>query len=735
MKRIVFLLTAVAVAAVSCVKDDNAVTGGMDGKFTVYAAVEATRVSVGESGSGADGAGRKLSWDAGDRIMLFDNENYAELQIKDVASGAFDGSDASLANETEYYVIHAPEAATFLSGTGMTVSAPTDYTVNPANEEHLKKNIVLAGRNMVSFIDGVAQSGVTLGMRTAYLEIPLQLPADMADMDVTMLGIESSRKGYFVNCLKLDGMGGESYECLAGNRMTVRFSPALSLSSSAPSVVKLVVWMMPGVEVAAGDLFTFTLSDASNRTTVFTKPLVKLEAGKYYKVDNFSIEGETVTDFTPTAVERANSYMIHPTDGVQEVHIPVDKVNAYWGRTVKGYGNTPANTISEGNVTAWTAEVVWADFDWKAAGCTVETSNGPVGGTEDHIVVKFMPSVKTGNMVVGVRPQTATADCPEGCYLWSWHLWITDYNPDAAVPENGRTDMWEGLTRPMMDRNLGFLHNGSGRLSNDMKGILYYQWGRKDPFPANIKLWGSDGAVLAEPTDDKTPDFISRTAVFGSAVECRQGVFNPLTFYAANSDWNADGGTVTCIWSDRASAKPTASVGSEDDAKTMYDPCPPGWKLPHGAVLQTLGTSSSGAAGEADHKRGNDRGFDITAKSFFAIYSTYKTGVWYNPAGERSMIEADATPYDRFPVYIPAVGFRRGTKAEEKGGLDQYQYSALLFKNGANSTGYAYLWSSTPASGANAPALCVGQGLGTNANTYTPSMKSIGLPVRCVKAK
>ena len=62
-----------------------------------------------------------------------------------------------------------------------------------------------------------------------------------------------------------------------------------------------------------------------------------------------------------------------------------------------------------------------------------------------------------------------------GKILWSWHIWATDFDPNAKTlkytNDNGST--WE-----FMDRNLGAANAESG--SFGAFGLLY-QWGRKDP--------------------------------------------------------------------------------------------------------------------------------------------------------------------------------------------------------------------------------------------------------------
>ncbi|MEY8612443.1 DUF4906 domain-containing protein [Parabacteroides segnis] len=84
----------------------------------------------------------------------------------------------------------------------------------------------------------------------------------------------------------------------------------------------------------------------------------------------------------------------------------------------------------------------------------------------------------------------------EGNILWSWHIWVTDYSPDARgnedtqLPENkrklkfSRNDLPEQL--PMMDRNLGAMTGYTTVPPNQLEisktNGYHYQWGRKDPF-------------------------------------------------------------------------------------------------------------------------------------------------------------------------------------------------------------------------------------------------------------
>ena len=79
--------------------------------------------------------------------------------------------------------------------------------------------------------------------------------------------------------------------------------------------------------------------------------------------------------------------------------------------------------------------------------------------------------------------------------LWSWHIWVTDYNPDSRgnedvqTPVNKRKLKFEYQSSsflPMMDRNLGaaagYIDFPPNELEKSKTNGFYYQWGRKDPF-------------------------------------------------------------------------------------------------------------------------------------------------------------------------------------------------------------------------------------------------------------
>ena len=139
--------------------------------------------------------------------------------------------------------------------------------------------------------------------------------------------------------------------------------------------------------------------------------------------------------------------------------------------------------------------------------------------------------------------------------LWSWHIWVwPDYDPDL----NSQVYIREAGT--MMDRNLGSANLFPTGIYDWSTFGLMYQWGRKDPF------FGRETHIVAlGPGITEVPAPTVSTATTGTI---EYTIANPMHFllYPANNgnDW-LYGKRDNTLW------------GEE---KTMYDPCPPGWKLP-----------------------------------------------------------------------------------------------------------------------------------------------------------
>ena len=162
------------------------------------------------------------------------------------------------------------------------------------------------------------------------------------------------------------------------------------------------------------------------------------------------------------------------------------------------------------------------------------------------------------------RGNASVALMHEDEVVWSWHIWVTDA-PQPMTYENGAV---------FMDRNLGAVESAAG--STNAYG-LYYQWGRKDPFYFGLTTETSAEAfreALARTTVN--PAYAAHTWNFDShTATAAEAAAHPLTFYNAQ-------GTVAADWLSSSDA----TLWGE--AKTLNDPCPPGYKVPSIGAWENL---------------------------------------------------------------------------------------------------------------------------------------------------
>ena len=235
-------------------------------------------------------------------------------------------------------------------------------------------------------------------------------------------------------------------------------------------------------------------------------------------------------------------------EGYEEISSPANCHIVKPGSFVK----IPANIGNTSEKAAFTeAGLLWQDAQGLVSSVTADSENGAV-------YVLLAPG-KEGNAVISVTDGSGTVS-------WSWHLWVTDFDPDATAME------WTGTAGSylIMDRYLGALSNDpQSGLSNG----LFYQWGRKDPFPASNHdnelntMYDMDGATL-----EKTVEKCSAENNIANSIA------NPLTHYSgANSagDWSWLTTSASFLVSDTVKDL----WGGVSGNKSEYDPCPDGWQV------------------------------------------------------------------------------------------------------------------------------------------------------------
>ena len=195
--------------------------------------------------------------------------------------------------------------------------------------------------------------------------------------------------------------------------------------------------------------------------------------------------------------------------------------------------------------------------------------------TERGMVKSVSAAPSEGALVVSLNPglsgNAVVAALKGGVIVWSWHLWVSDYEPDADP------FVWtskSGNTFTFMDRNLGALSNE--KFSDKALGYMY-QYGRKDPFVCGdgvhsskvIKMYDIDGNEVYE-TVELRPVYEDRTST-----NLQLAINNPMTFYGGGSAW-----PVIDWLTDKAELQDNDLWGGKSHTKTKYDPCPEGWMVP-----------------------------------------------------------------------------------------------------------------------------------------------------------
>ena len=233
------------------------------------------------------------------------------------------------------------------------------------------------------------------------------------------------------------------------------------------------------------------------------------------------------------------------------------------------------------------AKIVWAD----EAGLVQFSSTPIMHDVSGNAFVQFevpAANIKNGNAVIAVTK--------DGTVVWSWHLWLiyddalntvtcTNFQgKDYAFTEESlgmKYITWKSTTytspRSIKIKVEQEIPNGGRK----QEGILtitqnsvnlrhglttFYQFGRKDAFP---------------PTDDNFVGTFNKNPSGNMSIP--NSIQHPENFYNQNASWTSwtSAPPVGYTWYNLWSANNTTTDCNDNPVvKTVYDPCPAGFKLP-----------------------------------------------------------------------------------------------------------------------------------------------------------
>lgn len=301
--------------------------------------------------------------------------------------------------------------------------------------------------------------------------------------------------------------------------------------------------------------------------------------------------------------------------------------------TVKG--NSFVKGSSEGTSvgSVVSAEVLWETWNNNTTP-TAKSIIKEVEYKDGFIYFKTPETLHEGNALIAAKDS-------EGNILWSWHIWV----PSTTITSSTYGDVSKVR---MMDRNLGALVIAEGDADNDIAVEscgLFYQWGRKDPFPGPGSLPGGYDAPMAKVNGS-----------IGTRGQTSYTVINkyPNSFVVTGSPES----DATKDWSSDHSASLWGSVKNEND------PCPPGWKLP-------IFASSTGDLWDKD----------VTDKTALAGYSLNTTHHWLKLGVDFDGDHPSETGF----VYFPLAGYR----TQDAGQYDKAGDRALIWQAYGEDGSYA----------------------------------------------
>ena len=186
--------------------------------------------------------------------------------------------------------------------------------------------------------------------------------------------------------------------------------------------------------------------------------------------------------------------------------------------------------------------------------------------------ISFSTGNARGNAVIGLF------DITDNC-IWSWHIWSVDYDPASTAQTYVSGAVF-------MDRNLGAITTDCTQPAS--RG-LYYQWGRKDPFihPASCNSDERERVVYTEgfAFNVSYPRNAGTESPY-DVMTVEWSIAHPTTFMsdAMYEDWEEWTSVVDWLYNHHPNLWGNVTTSNNNiskvSLKSIYDPCPVGWKVP-----------------------------------------------------------------------------------------------------------------------------------------------------------
>lgn len=346
-----------------------------------------------------------------------------------------------------------------------------------------------------------------------------------------------------------------------------------------------------------------------------------------------------------------------------------------------GAGITGPYLTDNGCVPA-KAELVWQDAPSLVS--EIKYNAGSNGGNISFKVDQN--TIQQGNAVIAVKDAS-------GDVLWSWHIWVTDEDVDNVIEVTNHQNVeysfmpvplgWcDGETVTYEARNCKVRFTAGEQTSDivvSQKSSIvtiggnhpYYQWGRKDPFrPSN----GVNGNKIWYDANGTSSANNVKVESFSYGAECIRNYILKPDVMQKNKEgdnayynlWDADNNTY--------------STNDNQVVKTIYDPCPVGFKLP--ASNAFTGFTTTGSSSSTDYPANGTWDSTRNGWNFYAQANRTGQQIFFPASGTRnyidgkvSLINSDGLYWSTGP-YNQISGWRLNFRSSYVNPLGNYYRSA-----------------------------------------------------------
>ena len=312
-------------------------------------------------------------------------------------------------------------------------------------------------------------------------------------------------------------------------------------------------------------------------------------------------------------------------------------------------------------------EVVWAD----AADLVHSPSIAHIGNDAFLDFEVKASDIQSGNAVVAVKKGNTI--------VWSWHLWFAPKDALDKIPVTNpqgfvynftkealgwKPTQWSGSTydkaRTVKVKVVQTIKNGgvaqetviniTQNPGNVRKGATtLYQWGRKDAFPGVA-------------TSDLKAGGITENA--GDNMSIKNGIQHPDLYYSWGSNWYNNYSYYN-LWSADNIISGGNNIGNNNPVvKTVYDPCPVGFKMPANKAFTGFTTTSLNSTSQSEMNVDGTDNWQQWTNNFghnFWTNSSKTATINFPASGLRSYSNGSLSHVGNFGCYWSAVPYVPGS--------------------------------------------------------------------------